>query len=194
MSIIKVDCQVAISEPNTESHMLRPHNEATQCDPALRATRHRRRCRPRRGLSPLPYSSHTHPCARSSGSSPSSEIDSPGIISIVRHWRMSAALFNLFFLFGVCVCESGGRLPRGDLYQAYELQVRPQICDLLADGKKNFLQPIPAKNRSRRLTASELTDLKIWDTLGACRNSFFVFVSDCSRSGLAENLGQIRFS
>jgi hypothetical protein len=27
-----------------------------------------------------------------------------------------------------------------------------------------------------------------------CRNSFFVFVSDRSRSGLAENLGQIRFS
>jgi len=97
LSIIKVDCQVAISEPNTESHMLRPHNEATQCDPALRATRHRRRCRPRRGLSPLPYSSHTHPCARSLGSSPLSEIDSPGIISIVRHWRMSAALSNLFF-------------------------------------------------------------------------------------------------
>jgi len=30
--------------------------------------------------------------------------------------------------------------------------------------------------------------------LGGCRNSFFVFVSDRSRSGLAENLGQIRFS
>jgi hypothetical protein len=30
--------------------------------------------------------------------------------------------------------------------------------------------------------------------LGDCRNSFFVFVSDRSRSGLAENLGQIRFS
>ncbi len=30
--------------------------------------------------------------------------------------------------------------------------------------------------------------------LGACRNSLFVFVSDRSRSGLAENLGQIRFS
>jgi len=27
-----------------------------------------------------------------------------------------------------------------------------------------------------------------------CRNSFFVFVSDRSRFGLAENLGQIRFS
>jgi hypothetical protein len=31
-------------------------------------------------------------------------------------------------------------------------------------------------------------------TMGGCRNSFFVFVSDRSRSGLAENLGQIRFS
>jgi hypothetical protein len=30
--------------------------------------------------------------------------------------------------------------------------------------------------------------------LGDFRNSFFVFVSDRSRSGLAENLGQIRFS
>jgi hypothetical protein len=30
--------------------------------------------------------------------------------------------------------------------------------------------------------------------LGDCRNSFFVFVSDRSRSGLAENLGQIHFS
>ena len=30
--------------------------------------------------------------------------------------------------------------------------------------------------------------------LGACRDSFFVFVSDRSRSGLTENLGQIRFS
>jgi hypothetical protein len=30
--------------------------------------------------------------------------------------------------------------------------------------------------------------------LGDCRNSFFVFVSDRSISGLAENLGQIRFS
>jgi hypothetical protein len=29
-------------------------------------------------------------------------------------------------------------------------------------------------------------------SLGDCRNSFFVFVSDRSRSGLAENLGQIR--
>jgi len=28
---------------------------------------------------------------------------------------------------------------------------------------------------------------------GGRRNSFFVFVSDRSRSGLAENLGQIRF-
>ena len=27
--------------------------------------------------------------------------------------------------------------------------------------------------------------------MGDCRNSFFVFVSDRSRSGLAENLGQI---
>ena len=30
--------------------------------------------------------------------------------------------------------------------------------------------------------------------VGDCRNYFFVFVSDRSRSGLAENLGQIRFS
>ena len=30
--------------------------------------------------------------------------------------------------------------------------------------------------------------------MGTCRNSFLVFVSDRSRSGLAENLGQIRFS
>ena len=30
-------------------------------------------------------------------------------------------------------------------------------------------------------------------TLGDCRNSFFVFVSDRSRSGLAENICQIRF-
>jgi len=30
--------------------------------------------------------------------------------------------------------------------------------------------------------------------MGGCRNSFLVFVSDRSRSGLAENLGQIRFS
>ena len=30
--------------------------------------------------------------------------------------------------------------------------------------------------------------------MGDCRNSFFVYASDCSRSGLAENLGQIRFS
>ncbi len=30
--------------------------------------------------------------------------------------------------------------------------------------------------------------------LGDCRNSFFVFVSDRSRSGIAENICQIRFS
>jgi len=53
----------------------------------------------------------------------------------------------------------------GGLYQAYELRVRPQICDLLADGKKNFLRPGPAKSKSRRLAASELADTKIWDTL-----------------------------
>ena len=60
------------------------------------------------------------------------------------------------------------------LYQAYELRVRPQICDLLADtkrtscdlkfatcsraGKKNILRPGPAKSRSRRLAASELAE------------------------------------
>jgi hypothetical protein len=38
----------------------------------------------------------------------------------------------------------------GNLYQAYELRVRPQICDLLADGKKNFLRPGPAESRTRR--------------------------------------------
>ena len=32
------------------------------------------------------------------------------------------------------------------------------------------------------------------EALGDCCNSFFVFVSDRSRSGLAENLGQICFS
>ncbi len=37
---------------------------------------------------------------------------------------------------------TGGRLLREDLYQANELQVRPQICDLLADDKKNFLRPV----------------------------------------------------
>ena len=31
--------------------------------------------------------------------------------------------------------------------------------------KENFLRPVPAKSRSRRLAASELADLKIWDTL-----------------------------
>ena len=80
------------------------------------------------------------------------------------------------------------------LYQTYELRVRPQICDLLADdkknflrpqicdlladGKKNFLRPGPAKSRSRRLAASELADMKIWDTvIESCSSSFrFFFV------------------
>ncbi len=30
--------------------------------------------------------------------------------------------------------------------------------------------------------------------MGDCRNSFFVFVSDCSRSGIAENIRQIQIS
>jgi hypothetical protein len=44
------------------------------------------------------------------------------------------------------------------------------MYDLVADDRKNFLRPDPAKSQSRRLGEWELADLKIRDTLPNVRS------------------------
>jgi hypothetical protein len=44
-----------------------------------------------------------------------------------------------------------------------------------------------------RVTTADAFIARTKAILGACRNSFFVFVSDCSKSGFAENWIQICF-
>jgi hypothetical protein len=57
--------------------------------------------------------------------------------------------------------------------------------------------PNPNLDRRKKTAQKKIIQPKLPyqpQVLGDFRNSFFVFVSDRSRSGLAENLGQIRFS
>jgi hypothetical protein len=47
--------------------------------------------------------------------------------------------------------------------------------------------------RGVTLTSLLIKKRQNWALVGACRNSFLVFVSDRSRSGIAENRNQIRY-